>query len=133
MSAQILKLSLPGKNLQTILMIILLIMAHALSGVNISVNVARTVARNAWLERKNLLTDWPKDRVILLDPESVMDGEKCVCYIFNVRDENGFVIVSADDRVTPLLGYSFEGKFRMEDQAPAFRWFLGGMIRQIHK
>ncbi len=133
MSAQILKLSLPGRKLHPILMIILFITAHALFGGNVPVNVARTVARNAWFERKNLLTGWPKDRVVLLDPESVMDGDKCVCYVFNVRDENGFVIVSADDRVTPLLGYSFEGKFIMEDQAPAFHWFLGQMIRQIHE
>lgn len=30
-------------------------------------------------------------------------------YVFNVGDGNGFVIVSGDDRTTPILGYSDEG------------------------
>lgn len=32
-------------------------------------------------------------------------------YVFNVGDNNGFVIVSGDDRTNPILGYSDEGHF----------------------
>ena len=32
-------------------------------------------------------------------------------YIFNFSDDRGFVIVSADDKVNPILGYSFERGF----------------------
>ena len=32
-------------------------------------------------------------------------------YVFNVGDNNGFVIVSGDDRTTPVLGYATEGHF----------------------
>ena len=32
-------------------------------------------------------------------------------YVFNMGDNNGFVIVSGDDRTTPILGYSTEGHF----------------------
>jgi hypothetical protein len=32
-------------------------------------------------------------------------------YIFNFSDDKGFVIVSADDKINPILGYSFERGF----------------------
>ena len=32
-------------------------------------------------------------------------------YIYNVGNDNGFVIVSGDDRTTPILGYSTVGHF----------------------
>ena len=32
-------------------------------------------------------------------------------YIFNFSDNKGFIIVSADDKVNPILGYSFERSF----------------------
>jgi hypothetical protein len=46
---------------------------------------------------------------------------KPLYYVFNVKDDNGFVIVSGDDRVIPVLGYSYSGKFSEENQSPAFR------------
>lgn len=34
-------------------------------------------------------------------------------YVFNTS--NGFVIISADDCATPILGYSYEGQFDMNN------------------
>ena len=39
-------------------------------------------------------------------------------YIFNFSDNKGFIIVSADDKVLPILGYSFDESFDI-DKAPA--------------
>ena len=39
-------------------------------------------------------------------------------YVFNIGDNQGFVIVSGDDRTNPILGYSDEGYFD-EAKAPA--------------
>ena len=36
-------------------------------------------------------------------------------YIFNATDGNGFVIVAADDRSHPVLGYSDKGIFHTEN------------------
>lgn len=36
-------------------------------------------------------------------------------YVYNVSGNNGFVIVSADDHVSPVLGYAGEGSFRVEN------------------
>ena len=37
------------------------------------------------------------------------DSNEPVLYVFNV--DNGFVIVAAEDRISPILGYSYEGNF----------------------
>lgn len=44
-------------------------------------------------------------------------------YIFN-REDGGFVIVAADDRVTPILGYSENGHFDAENCSENFRYWL---------
>lgn len=44
-------------------------------------------------------------------------GEACY-YIFNVG-ETGFVILAADDCVRPIIGYSYESTFNVDDMAPA--------------
>ena len=44
-------------------------------------------------------------------------------YIFNVPDNMGFVIVSADKRVHPIIGYSLSGNYDENNQPPSFeRW-----------
>ena len=54
-------------------------------------------------------------------------GDACY-YIFNVG-ETGFVIFAADDRYRPVIGYSDEGNFDINDMAPALADYLEG-IRQ---
>jgi hypothetical protein len=54
-----------------------------------------------------------------------------VYYIFNIN-EKGFVIVSADDAVAPVLAYSFEGIYSEENPAPQFTAWMGQYARQIN-
>lgn len=53
-------------------------------------------------------------------------GEACF-YVFNV-DETGFVIISADDRFRPVVGYSEEGIFPSENRSPEMMYYLGKII-----
>ena len=53
-----------------------------------------------------------------------------VYYAINLS-EGGFVIVSADDAVTPVLGYSFEGAYSRDNQPPQFIAWMEGYARQI--
>lgn len=39
-------------------------------------------------------------------------------YIFNLNDDKGWVIVSGDDSVTPILGYSTNGSFKINNIGP---------------
>ena len=53
-------------------------------------------------------------------------GETCF-YVFNVG-ETGFVIVSADDRFRPIVGYSDEGTFATENMSPELAFYLDKII-----
>ena len=53
-------------------------------------------------------------------------GEACF-YAFNVG-EGGFVIVSADDRFRPIVGYSDEGPFETENPSPELMFYLDKII-----
>ena len=52
-------------------------------------------------------------------------------YIFNKGVGNGFVIVSGDDEVEPVLGYCDSGEFDYEQMPPNMREWLDDYDRQI--
>ena len=52
-------------------------------------------------------------------------------YVFNVGQEQGFVLVSGDDRTDPVLGYSDEGSFCEEQMPENLRAWLEGYGRQM--
>ena len=53
-------------------------------------------------------------------------GDACF-YAFNAGD-NAFVIVSADDRFRPIVGYSDEGPFDTENPSPELMFYLDKII-----
>ena len=53
-----------------------------------------------------------------------------VYYVFNFSN-NGYVIVSADDAVPPVLAYSIDGSFSRENQPPQFINWMEGYAKQI--
>lgn len=52
-------------------------------------------------------------------------------YIFNLDKEAGFVILSADDRVMPVLGYSLSQDFTGDNLPDALVYMLEGYAEQI--
>ena len=52
-------------------------------------------------------------------------------YVFNVRGGNGFVIVSGDNRVKPILAYSTTGSFNPENVAEGFEFMLDSYRSEI--
>ncbi len=57
--------------------------------------------------------------------------ETALFYIFNVNERDGFVIVTADDDVIPILGYSLTGSYNEENQPPALKKLLENYKNQI--
>ena len=55
---------------------------------------------------------------VALSNSMLKAGNQAAFYIFNVGNNQGFVIVSGDDRINPILGYSDEGNFD-ETKAPS--------------
>ena len=52
-------------------------------------------------------------------------------FIFNNESGKGFVIIAADDCVTPILGYSYDNNFAVENLPPNLKDWLDGYAEQI--
>ena len=65
-----------------------------------------------------------------VDENNKVNSEPCY-YVYNANGDNGFIIISADDAVTPILGYAFEGKYDSINQPPAFIEWMKNLKKQI--
>jgi hypothetical protein len=52
-------------------------------------------------------------------------------YIFAGQNNVGFIIIAADDIVSPVLGYSVDSKIDLSNKAPAFVKWMNGYKEQI--
>ena len=52
-------------------------------------------------------------------------------YVFNAGDDGGYVIVSGDDRVEPILGYVDQGSFDPDNIPENMRYMLEGIKEEI--
>lgn len=52
-------------------------------------------------------------------------------YIFNRPDDDGYMLLSADDEAYPLLGYADSGSFDAGNIPPAMQWLIDEYARQI--
>lgn len=59
------------------------------------------------------------------------EGHDNQFYIFNVGSNDGFSVVSADDCISPLIGYADSGSFDPENIPDNMRAWLGSYKRQI--
>jgi hypothetical protein len=59
-------------------------------------------------------------------------GEACF-YVFNVNASHGFIVISAEDNVAPVLAYSDESGFNVNNIAPDVSWWLNGYKEQIEE
>ena len=57
--------------------------------------------------------------------------EKNNYYVFNRGDNNGFIIVSADERTIAVLGYSYKGNFDYDLLSPNLKAWLASYDEQI--
>lgn len=87
------------------------LLAFIMNAAPVSENEARSVAEK-FCERKGISGDL-----------ELSDVRKTGCYIFN-SSVDGFVIVSSDDKITPIWGYSKTGSVRMMDESSSsfFGW-----------
>jgi hypothetical protein len=56
-----------------------------------------------------------------------------VYYVFNAEDNEGFIIVSAEDNVYPILGYAFEGNYftNLDFNPENFQYWMNNYTDQI--
>lgn len=62
---------------------------------------------------------------------NAQENESSYYYIFNVGNDQGFVIVSGDDRTEEILGYSDTGSFDEENMPEPLKAWLEGYEKEI--
>lgn len=65
------------------------------------------------------------------DAPSTKGAEEIDFFVFNIADDQGFVIVSGEDRTHPILGYSREGSFKKENMPINISGWLEGYQKEI--
>ena len=120
---------------RTLLSILILAMSLPLIGNPVDENTAKQLAQNFWKE--NDIIGVKGDKVFkkrMDDARFVNVAPQCgytEFYIFNNEDGKGFVIIAADDCVTPILGYSYDNNFAAENLPPNLKSWLDEYAEQI--
>lgn len=97
---------------------------------NVSIHKARIVATNYinYLNSQHqagINPDWNANS----QPYVLIQEGNPVFYTFNTNP--GFIIISAEDAFTPVIGYSFEGSFDLERASENYRSFIDAYVEQI--
>lgn len=96
---------------------------------NVELARAKKVAENAFSERYYNLTKEIKSFKIESVYHETFNNEVSF-YAFNIEG-GGFILISADDIATPVLGFNYEGQYASENQAENFKFWLGGYKKDI--
>ena len=118
-----------------ILLILTIILVLPLIGNPVDENIAKQLAQNFWKE--NNIMGVKGDKVFkkkMDDARFVNVAPQCgytEFYIFNNEEGKGFVIIAADDCVTPILGYSYDNNFAAENLPPNLKGWLDGYAEQL--
>ena len=95
----------------------------------VSQQTATQVAKNFYYET-TVFKGVGYDRISVSESFDVQRDGSSVYYAFNLVD-GGFVIVSADDLYTPIIGYSTEGAYSETDVPDSWQWLMNDFAEMI--
>jgi hypothetical protein len=78
-----------------------------------------------------LLTEEPAYAPARLAPGVAAPETTPAYYVFNAEDNAGFVIISGDDAIDEVLGYSTSGNFDFDNMPANVRAWMQGYVEQI--
>ncbi|MCD4746103.1 MAG: C10 family peptidase, partial [Bacteroidales bacterium] len=109
-------------NFFILLIILFFVSAKNIFPNKISVEKAKLVAKNFYFEKANAGLKY--NDIIFTENYTVSHNTIPVYFVFNVKDNNGFVIVSADDIFSPVIAYSFMGCYSNTGQPEGFAMLM---------
>ncbi len=112
----------------TLLLLLLMIPVMRLLAGPVSETQARQKARSFLMEHGR--------KADVLNGRQAVKGHRAPAananyYVFNLGEADGFVVVSGDDRTTPILGYSDTGSINFDDMPDGLRYLLEGYEQQM--
>jgi len=114
-----------------ILLVLSLMFSLSLFAEPIPIETAKKLALNFYFEKFNQYEGSIDFDVIQISKVfTKMDDAENLYYVFSFN-QGGFVIVPADDCLTPILGYSFKHNFVSVNQPPNVEWWFQQYEEQI--
>ncbi len=121
--------------------IVLLILPLSIYGKEVPVEMARGVAVNFLYQhaysplKTNMQFEltrvpFPSEDAFSQHSKKSASGNELL-YMFEVNDNEGFIIVSGDDLAVPILGYSLEKNFKISNLPDNYRKWIEGYKNQI--
>lgn len=101
----------------------ILCMAETMFGASVEVHNVKRAAQNFFAKQKN--SEYNQNnlpRVNILHVEASQKGDSPYYYIIDNEDDLGWIILSGDDRINPLIAYSLEEKFDLEQNSTFVQW-----------
>ncbi len=106
-------------------------------GESVDVRLAEKVAKNYLQQSQHwgkVLTLEMAEKLSITTPSAFQPGsyeDTPLVYVFNVGDDQGFLLVSGDDVATPILGFVEQGSYDKATMPYNFQKWLEGYKRQI--
>jgi len=107
-----------------------LLFSNMLFAKKVDLEMAKRVGINFYYERIRQYSNIEYKDLHSAGYFTIAVGGIPVYYAINM-EKNGWVVVSADDAVIPVLAYSFDGSFTNENQPPQFIAWMRGYAQQI--
>ena len=121
------------RHLFNILALSLLFDGNAMIAQEVSIDVARSRTLD-FLSRQSIGPKFakgtPSSTDLNLAYTSKSEAKTCF-YVFNIGNDNGFVIAGGDEAALEILGYCDHGSFDYDTANPAFKWWLDQYTEQI--
>ena len=121
------------RHLSNIIALSLLFGGNAMMAQEVSIDVAKSRTLD-FLSRQSIGPKFAKGTTSSTDLNlaytSKSEAKTCF-YVFNVGDDNGFVIAGGDEAALEILGYCDHGSFDYDTANPAFKWWLDQYTEQI--
>ena len=97
---------------------------------NVTLETALIIGKNFYYEQINRNLSVPYDQINIRGTYTELLEGQSVFFALNF-ESGGWVVVSAEDAVVPVLAFSFEGMFTRENRPPQFTGWMAGYAYQI--
>jgi len=120
-----------------LLFVVLTVFGFSLFADSVSQEAAMKIAKNFYLQIAKNKSDatleiaYVYETITVNENKSGQSSNLPLFYIFNVNQNDGFVIVTADDIVTPILGYCDKGSWNVNNLPPALQELMENYKKQI--
>lgn len=113
-----------------------LMFASILSAKQINVELAELIASkhiNTKVKQQNTRSKLLTLVHIEQNNDKLKNITKNYYYVFNIGNQNGFIIISADDINVPIIGYSTEGSYNPNDLPDNFKAWMKNIVNGMER